>query len=1213
MAELGVNLDRVPQQTQPSPVFNYTNLREVMYRAGIGIEALVEEIKELENITVSGAVSQRLFEGTIDFDVAEISHAIDNTDHPWTGFDSLEFFVKDEEGWQHSSVSVDFLTFGLVIKRSEDVPGSDVGLNGDFRYVDDGRYWKKENGAWVLQGDATASDDASIHLVEVGSGLSPATTLGENGDIAYAPDGRYWSKVGGVWLYQGDLDRDRGKSAVADSVAGEDLGAEQVTLGIEGLGVGYQNPHRVLIQGREVLDEREIIVVGVNYPGGGRTGVAGPQGDVGAAGAPGGEIHTGEVEADMAPGSDVGVNGDIFVADDGRWWNKNAGIWVFRGDLTGPAGQDGTMIHTGQVAEGGAPPDATGSDGDAFIADDGRWWEKVSGAWVFQSDLTGPAGATVHTGEVALDSAPANTVGSDGDIFIAHDGRWWEKVNGAWVYQSDLTGPAGVAGVAGAEIHTGEIDADAEPGADVGVDGDVFVADDGRWWQKQGGLWALQGDLTGTPGSEILTGVIAFAEVPDATLGNDGDVFLANDGRYWKKEGGAWVYVTTLVRDPVEYFPFVYAFRYNNRNSVSADTSGSYLFYRTLVIGENSFPQQIATETIDWSEVDCIEVNTVTADGHQSLNAFSSLELGGDDTLIAIRHGEGSGINQIIFKVTGGVVQTTQTFSSIKFNIERVVDSSLERGTPTDIQPGFTIGEDIYLLFPELTADDRFVPYRTAEQYVVHITATVANALADIDDTDDWPDVAVVAADRATRGVNRAADIVTLVRGSQVWTRTWDSSSDKWVHYNGHIGGNLLVTGGVIADHIATNAVTAAKIDAAAITTEKLAADAVTAEKIEAGTITAESGILEDASIANLKVIDSLITSRKLGSFITSDNFSAGEEGWILNRRTGRVEFNRGPYIHGKNMLQYLYDTVLTAFRSNVNTALATLPRRETFVVHLNKVIADHDDTGDQIELARITIPAGAKDMVKFSGGVNAKRVISGGQDFGFDLAVRRGSSTGTLVAGGFVTIDVSVSVNFSFSFTLTDNSPPSAETDYILYFRIPTSGDSDGLNGNDIEINAASIFIAESTRSSPPIVTLPSTGVSTIYNRLSEQTIMPAAAAGNVGSTLSNIVIPNSAVRAELHGSLAANLVRSDSGSATVEQDLNPYLTVNLRKGGATLLSQTRLADIDAGGEVSFDFSVNRNALVGGTYNLRIAFFEGRGAATATLDGHSFFFADYE
>src|SRR5262249_24282622 len=119
---------------------------------------------------------------------------------------------------------------------------------------------------------------------------------------------------------------------------------------------------------------------------------------------------------------------------------------------------------------------------------------------------TGPAGATGANGTSILNGtgAPANTLGNDGDFYIATDTKrlYGPKASGAWPGTCvALVGPAGATGLTGATGGTGV----------AGATGATGVA----------GLTGATGPTgaTGANGTFILNGTGA----PANTLGIDGD------------------------------------------------------------------------------------------------------------------------------------------------------------------------------------------------------------------------------------------------------------------------------------------------------------------------------------------------------------------------------------------------------------------------------------------------------------------------------------------------------------------------------------------------------------------------------------------------------------------------------------------------------------------------------------------------------------------
>ncbi len=140
------------------------------------------------------------------------------------------------------------------------------------------------------------------------------------------------------------------------------------------------------------------------------------------------------------------------------------------------------------------------------MRDDGTVWRKVDGVWTQTGvDLTGPPGSKLITGEVAEGASPSASLGKVEDVFLAADGRFWEKTDDTtWTLRGDLTGPPG------SNTFTGS----GEPQRALGKDGDVYVRDDGTVWRKVDGAWTQTGvDLTGPPGDKLITGEVAEGAV----------------------------------------------------------------------------------------------------------------------------------------------------------------------------------------------------------------------------------------------------------------------------------------------------------------------------------------------------------------------------------------------------------------------------------------------------------------------------------------------------------------------------------------------------------------------------------------------------------------------------------------------------------------------------------------------------------------------------
>lgn len=114
----------------------------------------------------------------------------------------------------------------------------------------------------------------------------------------------------------------------------------------------------------------------------------------------------------------------------------------------------------------GVPSAGLGNDNDNYINNDnGDYYKKVSGSWVLQGNLQGPAGATGATG---------------------------------------ATGPAGSPGAPGSQIYTGA----GVPSPLLGINGDFYVDNTGSaYYHKASGVWVMQGSFGGVTDHGALTGL----------------------------------------------------------------------------------------------------------------------------------------------------------------------------------------------------------------------------------------------------------------------------------------------------------------------------------------------------------------------------------------------------------------------------------------------------------------------------------------------------------------------------------------------------------------------------------------------------------------------------------------------------------------------------------------------------------------------------------
>ena len=216
----------------------------------------------------------------------------------------------------------------------------------------------------------------------------------------------------------------------------------------------------------------------------------------------------------------------------------------------------------------------------------------------------------------------------------------------------------------------------------------------------------------------------------------------------------------------------------------------------------------------------------------------------------------------VAFKTIGKTVSGADSNDRIihyRIPVERL--KTLDEGTPANVSPTVNTEYTVYLLLPQIVLNQSLFSSRVPGWFRMEVDATTAAAMANYADADKtvWTGTAKAYADSATPGDNLVGDVVTLYRGGLSQTRSWDG--DNWVGYDSFIGGNLLVSGTILARHLAANAITADAIDAGAVTSdkifagavsaEKIAADAISSNKIQANAVTAEKLAADAINVRN--------------------------------------------------------------------------------------------------------------------------------------------------------------------------------------------------------------------------------------------------------------------------------------------------------------------------------------------------------------------------
>lgn len=102
---------------------------------------------------------------------------------------------------------------------------------------------------------------------------------------------------------------------------------------------------------------------------------------------------------------------------------------------------------------------------------------------------------------------------------------------------------------------------------------------------------------------------------------------------------------------------------------------------------------------------------------------------------------------------------------------------------------------------------------------------------------------------------------------------------------------DALQAGSVTAGIIAANAVTATKIQANAITSTHIGANTIITNQANIGNAVVGTAAIIDGVITNAKIANATIESAKFAGQINSDNYVAGNSGWMIRRDTGAAEF----------------------------------------------------------------------------------------------------------------------------------------------------------------------------------------------------------------------------------------------------------------------------------------------------------------------------------
>ena len=411
-----------------------------------------------------------------------------NVGDTYVDLDTGTVYVKDENGWQ-----VD--------------PNGAAGIHGTTPHIgDNGNWWIGDTDTGVSATGPQGQQGQAGASVYTGTS-APSQGLGSNND-SYIDTAtwNFYVKENGEWVLKGNLKGSQGQDGESISVVSCVKTSENGL--VDTYTITFSNGNTATFEvvngaagsagaaGANGADgHTPVITIGANgnwFVDGTDTGVS-ATGIQGQAGADGNGISGIIITNATATETTFRIT----------FTNGNHFDYTVANGINGQDGADGTCMRTGETD----PANDLGRDGDSYI--NTVTWDyfvKEAGAWVFKGNIKGASGAAGaqgaagQNGQNGVSVSSITKTGSNGLVdtytITYSDGSstTFEVTNGA-------TGATGAQGAAGQNGNTILVGIGAPTGATGGVDGDSYI-DTATWnyYLKVSGNWELQGNIQGAQG-----------------------------------------------------------------------------------------------------------------------------------------------------------------------------------------------------------------------------------------------------------------------------------------------------------------------------------------------------------------------------------------------------------------------------------------------------------------------------------------------------------------------------------------------------------------------------------------------------------------------------------------------------------------------------------------------------------------------------------------